>query len=108
MLENCNKIMHLRFSFDAFPMYSPFGFVHDASKSERACIFCHNSLAKVNTQLLIYDYGICVNGLICCRKIMCTYDRSGAAWSTLRARSARVSGTGEASVKVFFFFFFFF
>ena len=28
VLENCDKKMHLRFNFDAFPMHSPFGFVH--------------------------------------------------------------------------------
>ena len=28
MLENLDKIMHLRFNFDACPMHSPFGFVH--------------------------------------------------------------------------------
>ena len=37
MLENCDKIMHLRFNFDACPMHSPFGFVH-LSKSQRTCI----------------------------------------------------------------------
>ena len=51
MLENCDKIMHLRFNFDACPMHPAFGFVH----LTRA-LFCHNSLAKVNTQLLIYKY----------------------------------------------------
>ena len=55
MLENCDKLMHLRFNFDACPMHSPFGFVHlmHQNLSARA-LFCHNSLAKVNTQLLIY------------------------------------------------------
>ena len=28
MLENLDKIMHLRFDFDACPVHSPFGFVH--------------------------------------------------------------------------------
>ena len=28
VLENLDKIMHLRFNFDACPMHSPFGFVH--------------------------------------------------------------------------------
>ena len=57
MLENCDKIMHLRFNFDACPVHSPFGFVHLTKQnlSVRA-LFCHNSLAKVNTQLLIYNY----------------------------------------------------
>ena len=57
MLENLDKIMHLRFNFDACPMHSPFGFVHlrHQNLSARA-LFCLNSLAKVNTQLLIYNY----------------------------------------------------
>ena len=28
MIENCDRIMHLRFSFDACPLHSPFGFMH--------------------------------------------------------------------------------
>ena len=28
MLENREKIMHLRFNFDVCPMHSPSGFVH--------------------------------------------------------------------------------
>ena len=57
MLENLDKIMHLRFNFDACPMHSPSGFVHltQQNLSTRA-LFCLNSLAKVNTQLLIYKY----------------------------------------------------
>ena len=40
-------------------MHSPFGFVHlmHQNLSARA-LFCLNSLAKVNTQLLIYNYDI--------------------------------------------------
>ena len=55
MLENYDKIMHLHFNFDASPMHSPFGFVHltHQNLSARASV-CHNSLAIVNTQLLIY------------------------------------------------------
>ena len=83
----------------------PSGFVHDASKIQCACIFCHNSLAKVNTKLLIYDYEICVNGLFYCRKIMCTYNR-GVAWSALRARAVSVSGTGGGECESFEGFFF--
>ena len=57
MLENCDKIMHLRFNFDACPMHSPFGFVHLTHQDLSArALFCHNSLAKVNRQLLIYNY----------------------------------------------------
>ena len=57
MLENLDKIMHLRFDFDACPMHSPSGFVHltHQNLSGRA-LFCLNSLAKVNMQLLIYNY----------------------------------------------------
>ena len=57
MIENLDKIMHLRFNFDACPMHSPFGFVHlmHQNLSARA-FFCLNSLVKVNTQLLIYKY----------------------------------------------------
>ena len=57
MLENCDKIMHFRISFDACPMHSPFRFVHltHQNRGTRA-LFCHNLHAKVNTQLLIYKY----------------------------------------------------
>ena len=49
--------MYLRFNFDACPMHSPFGFVHLTHQNLSArALFCHNSLAKVNTQLLIYKY----------------------------------------------------
>ena len=57
MLENLDKIMHLRFNFDACPMHSPFGFVHLTHQNLSArALFCLNSLANVNTQLLIYKY----------------------------------------------------
>ena len=57
MLENLDKIMHLRFNFDACPMHSPSGFVHLTHQNLSAReLFCLNSLAKVNTQLLIYNY----------------------------------------------------
>ena len=56
VLENLDKIMHLRFNFDACPMHSPFGFVHLTHQNLSArALFCLNSLAKVNTQLLIYN-----------------------------------------------------
>ena len=55
VLENLDKIMHLRFNLDACPMHSPFGFVHLTHQNLSArALFCLNSLAKVNTQLLIY------------------------------------------------------
>ena len=55
MLKNCDKIMHLRFNFDACPMHSPFGFVHLTHQNlSPSALFCHNSLAKLNTRLLIY------------------------------------------------------
>ena len=54
MLENCDKIMHLRFNFDTCPMHSPFGFVHLTHQSLSGfALFCHNLLAKVNTQFNI-------------------------------------------------------
>ena len=57
MLENLDKIMHFRFNFDACPMHSPFGFVHLTHQNLSArALFCLNLLAKVNTQLLIYNY----------------------------------------------------
>ena len=57
MLKNCDKIMHLRFNFDACPMHSPFGFMQLTHQNLSAhALFDHNSLAKVNTQLLIYRY----------------------------------------------------
>ena len=47
--------MHFRFSFDACPVHSPFGFVHLTQQNLSArALFCNNLLAKVNTQLLIY------------------------------------------------------
>ena len=56
VLEYLDKIMHLRFNFDACPMHSPFGFVHLTHQNLSArALFCLNSLAKVNTQLLIYN-----------------------------------------------------
>ena len=55
VLKNLDKIMHLCFNFDACPMHSPFGFVHLTHQNLSArALFCLNSLAKVNTQLLIY------------------------------------------------------
>ena len=59
MLENLDNIMHLRFNFDACPMHSPSGFVHLTHQNLSArALFCLNSLAKLNTQLLIYKYFI--------------------------------------------------
>ena len=44
---NCDKIMQLRFNFDACPMHSPFAFVHLMHQNLCAhALFCHNSLAK--------------------------------------------------------------
>ena len=57
MLENCEEIMHLRFNFDDCPMHSPFEFVHLTPQNLSArALFCHNALAKVNTQLLICNH----------------------------------------------------
>ena len=48
--------MHLRFNFDACPMHSPYRFVHLTHQNLSArALFCLNSLAKVNTKLLIYN-----------------------------------------------------
>ena len=59
MLENLDKIMHLLLNFDAFPMHSLFRFVHLTHQNLSArALFCLNSLARVNTQLLIYNYEI--------------------------------------------------
>ena len=61
MLENCGKIMHLRFNLDACPMHSPFGFVHLTHQNLSAhALLCQNSLAKVSTQLLTYKYACLV------------------------------------------------
>ena len=61
MLENLDKIMHLRFNFDTCPVHSPFGFVHLTHQNLSArALFCLNSLAKVNTQLLIYNVVACM------------------------------------------------
>ena len=40
--------MHLRFNFDACPVHEPEMYQNLSAQ------FCHNSLAKVNTQLSIY------------------------------------------------------
>ena len=43
----------------ACPVHSPFGFVHLTHQNLSACaLYCLNSLAKVNTQLLIYNQRI--------------------------------------------------
>ena len=56
MLEHCDKIMHLWFNFNACPIHSSFGFVHLTHQNISArALFCHNTLAKVNTQLLVYN-----------------------------------------------------
>ena len=53
MLDNLDKITHLRFHFDACPMHSLFGFVPSTHQNLSArALFCLNSLAKVNTLLL--------------------------------------------------------
>ena len=47
MPENCNKMMHFGFNFDACPMQSPYRFVHLTHQNLSArALFCHNSLAK--------------------------------------------------------------
>ena len=51
--------MHLRFNFDACPMHSRSGFVHLTHQNLSACaLFCLNSNANVNTQLLIYNHAM--------------------------------------------------
>ena len=60
MTEDCYKIMHLRFNFDAYPMHSPFGFMQLTHQNlARMHFFGRNLLAKVRTQLLIYKF-ICL------------------------------------------------
>ena len=55
VLENCDKIMHFFFNFDTCPiLVLRVICAFDTSKSQRVrALFCHNSLAKVNTQLSI-------------------------------------------------------
>ena len=54
MLENLDKIMHLRFNFDACVVHSPFGFVHLMHQNLSGhALLCLNSIAKVNTQLML-------------------------------------------------------
>ena len=72
--------MHLHFSFDACPMHSSFGFVHLMHQNLSAhALFCLNSLAEANTQLLIYNWKACseafptdlhLTGLFINRKMM--------------------------------------
>ena len=46
----------LALQINACPMHSPFGFVNLTHQNLSArALFCLNSLAKVNTQLLIYE-----------------------------------------------------
>ena len=54
MPENCGKIVHFYFNFDACLMLWVRAF--DASKSQRMCIILSQFTSKVNTQLLIYKY----------------------------------------------------
>ena len=57
MLENLDKIMH--FNFDACPLHALTLRVRELNQNLSAIrehYFCLNSLAKVNTQLLIYKY----------------------------------------------------
>ena len=59
--------MHLCFNFDACPMHSPSGFVHLTHQNLSArALFCLNSFAKVNTQLLIYKYKINSQNICIC------------------------------------------
>ena len=59
MLENCDKTMYFRFNFDACPLHThqvcALQHLTNQNLSVRA-LFCHNSLAIVNMQLLIYNY----------------------------------------------------
>ena len=62
MLGNCDKIMLFCFNFDTCPMHSPFGLAHLKHQNLSAsALFCHNSIAKVNTRLFIYKYSL-MNG----------------------------------------------
>ena len=45
MLQNCDKIMHLHFNFDACPMHSPFRFVR-LTESQRTCIILSQFTCK--------------------------------------------------------------
>ena len=60
-INNYDEIIHLHFNFDACPMHSSVGFVYLTHQNLTVCaLFCHNSLATVNMQLLIYYY--CCSG----------------------------------------------
>ena len=51
MLENCDKLMHFHFNFDAWPLHSLFMSLHLTHQNLSVGTFSHNSLAKVSTQL---------------------------------------------------------
>ena len=69
VLENCDKIMHFCFNFDACPMHLTFGFMHLTYQNLSApAYFCNNSLAKVSISIsyfinIIFSYFIL---LYCC------------------------------------------
>ena len=94
MLENLDKIMHLRFNFDACPMHSPSGFVHLTHQNLSArALFCLNSLAKVNTQLLIYNYDIdiiwVVPSVSTCKKVLITTKKIPETFKVLRMKQPK-------------------
>ena len=98
--------MHLRFNFDACPMHSPSGFVHLTHQNLSArALFCLNSLAKVNTQLLIYNY-TCRKGTIfqMCIKIFkknttCNENPHSSCISFLMENEEVMSSTGFPSLQ---------
>ena len=57
MLENCDKIMHLRFNFDVCSMHSPFGvFAPDTSKSQYTCIILSQCTRKSKYAVINLKY----------------------------------------------------
>ena len=105
--------MHLRFNFDACPMHSPSGFVHLTHQNLSArALFCLNSLAKVNTQLLIYKWGteessvqwpshpkeVCVSGAVSGFSVLWT----GQKQKTVMLPTCGISEYLGRSVWIFF------
>ena len=61
VVENKDKVTHLRIKFDVCSVQSPFGLVHMPHQNLSACaLFCINSLAKVKRSYysIIISHGI--------------------------------------------------
>ena len=88
--------MHLHFNVDACPMHSPFGFVHLTHQNLSVCaLFCLISLAKANSQLLIYKYetfcdvSACRKGNECTKKLLTDHKNGNMRYKTFPCLAAK-------------------